>query len=143
VLLSNSQVRTGPDGGDLSPGAGGWPTIRTFNKETGYDGKPFVVGETISGTSGAMCDVLGNEETMEQYVVDIGGGSLCSVSDGAGCGEKELGFIEKWKAKGADDVTKQLERLNGMSSKPMKKELMQWLKQRIAILKQLDSKDEL
>eukprot|EP01050_Picozoa_sp_SAG11_P058854 SAG11_NODE_37811_length_255_cov_0.660256_1_plen_39_part_10 len=22
-------------------GAGGWPTIRYFNKETGYDGKPY------------------------------------------------------------------------------------------------------
>ena len=41
VLLSESQVRTGPDGGDLSPGAGGWPTIRYFNKGTGYDGAPY------------------------------------------------------------------------------------------------------
>lgn len=143
VLLSKSQVRTGPDGGDLSPGAGGWPTIRMFNKETGYDGKPFVVGETIPGTSGAMCDVLGNEEHMEAYVTDVGGGSLCSVSDGAGCGDKEKGFIEKWKDKSADDITKQLDRLNGMASKPMKKDLMVWLKQRLAILKQLDNKDEL
>lgn len=23
-----------------SPGDGGWPTIRYFNKETGYEGKP-------------------------------------------------------------------------------------------------------
>jgi hypothetical protein len=43
-------VRTGPDGGDLSPGAGGWPTIRYFNKATGYDGTPYA-----KKTDKAMC----------------------------------------------------------------------------------------
>jgi hypothetical protein len=138
VLLSSEQVRTGPDGGDLSPGAGGWPTVRYFNKETGYDGKPYA-----KKTDKAMCDELGNEDNMEAFVVDFGGASLCAVADGAGCTDKEKKFIEKWKAADAGKVAKQLTRLEGMSSKPMKKELMQWLKQRLAILKQLSSKEEL
>jgi hypothetical protein len=138
VLLSSEQVRTGPDGGDLSPGAGGWPTVRYFNKGTGYDGKPYA-----QKTDKAMCDELGNEDNMEAFVVDFGGASLCAVADGAGCTDKEKKFIEKWKAADAGKVAKQLTRLEGMSSKPMKKELMQWLKQRLAILKQLSSKEEL
>jgi hypothetical protein len=102
VLLSESQVRTGPDGGDLSPGAGGWPTIRYFNKATGYDGAVYP-----KKTDKAMCDELGDEEYMEAYVTEIGGASLCAVTDGEGCTEKEKGFIEKWKGKPADDVASQ------------------------------------
>jgi hypothetical protein len=99
VLLSSEQVRTGPDGGDLSPGAGGWPTVRYFNKGTGYDGKPYA-----QKTDKAMCDELGNEDNMEAFVVDFGGASLCAVADGAGCTDKEKKFIEKWKAADAGKV---------------------------------------
>jgi len=112
--------------------------VRYFNKGTGYDGKPYA-----QKTDKAMCDELGNEDNMEAFVVDFGGASLCAVADGAGCTDKEKKFIEKWKAADAGKVAKQLTRLEGMSSKPMKKELMQWLKQRLAILKQLSSKEEL
>jgi len=90
-----------------------------------------------------MCDELGDEEYMEAYVTELGGATLCAVADGAGCTDKEKKFIEKWKSQAADKVSSQLTRLEGMTSKPMKKELMQWVKQRIAILKQLDAKDEL
>lgn len=38
-----------------SPGAGGWPTIRYFNKETGKDGAPYE-----KKTDKAMCDELGD-----------------------------------------------------------------------------------
>lgn len=38
----------------------------------------------------------------------------------AECTEKEAKFIEKMKAKSAEDVSKQLTRLQGMLSKPMK-----------------------
>ena len=36
VNLSEEQIR-----GNHNPGAGGWPTIRYFNKGTGYDGAPY------------------------------------------------------------------------------------------------------
>lgn len=63
VLLAEDGIRNGPNGGDLQPGAGGWPTIRYFNKQTGYDGKPY-----DKQLPGAMCDVLGDTENMRDYV---------------------------------------------------------------------------
>lgn len=118
-------------------GAGGWPTVRYFNKDTGYEGKPYT-----KKTDKAMCEELGDEEYMTAYVTEAGGTSLCSAKDGAGCGDKELGYIKKWKeGKTPADYEKQLERLTGMKSKPMKPELTKWIGQRLAILKQL--KDEL
>ena len=34
VNLAEDQVRETPVGGDHNPGAGGWPTVKYFNKET-------------------------------------------------------------------------------------------------------------
>ena len=42
-----------------SLGAGGWPTVRYFNKETGYGGKPYP-----KKTDKAMCDELGPKEKL-------------------------------------------------------------------------------
>jgi len=132
VNLSKNQVRKG------SPGAGGWPTIRYFNKETGYDG-----GEYKKKTSEAMCTELGpGKPYLQQYIEEFGHTSLCSVKTEAGCSEKEKGFIQTWKAKIASgdvsgDIEKQITRLGGMSSSSMKEELKQWVNQRLAIFKQL------
>jgi len=52
VCLRDSRVTTGPNGGNLSPGRGGWPTVRYFNKETGYDGAAYE-----KKTSNPMCTV--------------------------------------------------------------------------------------
>ena len=60
--LSEEQVR-----GNHNPGAGGWPTIKYFNEETGVEGKAYT-----KKTSGAMCDELGNEEYMNAYVEEAG-----------------------------------------------------------------------
>ena len=57
------QIRVGPNGGQMNPGQGGWPTIRYFNKETGYDGAPY-----DKKLPGAMCDVLKNLDNMRAYV---------------------------------------------------------------------------
>jgi len=84
-----------------------------------------------------MCDELGDEEYMQAYVEEIGGASLCSAADNAGCSEKETEFIAKCKAKAPEDLTKDLARLQGMAAGSMKPELKKWLKQRIAVLKQL------
>ena len=40
VNLSESSVRSS-HGTSQSPGAGGWPTVRYFNKATGYGGAPY------------------------------------------------------------------------------------------------------
>jgi len=89
-----------------------------------------------------MCDELGDEEYMQAYVEEMGSTSLCSISDGAGCVEKELGFIEKWKAKSPEDVAAQLKRLEGMKSTKAKPELLKWMRQRIGILKQLNKSND-
>jgi len=138
VLLSEQQVRTG-HGEPQNPGAGGWPTIRYFNSETGYGGKPYP-----KKTSGAMCDELGDMEYMTAYVTEMGSTSLCAADTGSGCGDKELKYIEKWKGKGAEDVASQITRLEGMKDGKMKPDLLKWIKQRIAILQQLPlAKEEL
>ena len=120
-----------------SPGGGGWPTIRVYNKATGYDGAFAGDWKDKNGLQGAMCDVFGKEETMQKYVEELGSTSLCSVVDGAGCSDKEKEFMEKWKAKDKAEITAQLERLKGMSSGSMKPDLKKWLTQRMSILKQL------
>jgi len=140
VNLQTDQVRGKYAG---SPGGGGWPTIRVYNKATGYDGAFAGDWKDKNGLQGAMCDVFGKDETMQKYVEELGSTSLCKVSDGAGCSEKEAEFIAKWKtAEGADA---QLARLQGMAGGSMKPELKKWLGQRINILKQLTAapKEEL
>jgi len=132
VNLAEDQVRETPVGGDHNPGAGGWPTVKYFNKETGYQGKPYK-----QKTGDAMCDELGNDMYMQAHIEEAGETFLCRVSDGKGCGEKELKFIEEWKGKGAADVDPQIHRLNGMAASGMRAELKGWVLQRLAILKQI------
>lgn len=130
--MSKSQFRKG------SPGAGGWPTVMYFNKETGYDGAPYK-----KKTEEAMCTELGpGKPYMQQLVEEAGKTSLCSVKTEAGCSDKEKKFITNWKAKlagshTAADVDKQMVRLEGMASGSMKAELKTWITQRLAIFKQL------
>jgi len=142
VSLSKNQVRT-IGGEDQNPGAGGWPTIRYFNKETGYGGKPY-----HQKTSMAMCDELGpKQDYMQQYVEEYGGTSLCNINKtDKGCSDKQKEFIGKWIAKPAADAKKQLDRLVGMVEKDggsMKPDALTWAKQRLGIFKQLAKKEEL
>jgi hypothetical protein len=132
VNLQTDQVRGTYAG---SPGGGGWPTIRVYNKATGYEGAFAGDWKDKNGLSGAMCDVFGKEETMQKYVEELGSTSLCKASDGSGCSDKEKDFIAKWK--GVEGVDAQLTRLQGMSGSSMKPELKKWLSQRTNILKQL------
>jgi len=142
VSLSKNQVRT-IGGEDQNAGAGGWPTIRYFNKETGYGGKPYP-----KKTSMAMCDELGpKQDYMQQYVEEYGGTSLCNINKtDKGCSDKQKEFIGKWIAKPAADAKKQLDRLVGMVEKDggsMKPDALTWAKQRLGIFKQLAKKEEL
>jgi len=126
VNLSEEQVR-----GSYNPGMGGWPTIRYFNAETGYEGKPYP-----KKTDKAMCDELGDEKYMEEYVMEQGGVYACAIADGEGCSEKEKKYIAKLKSSTDEYRSKQLTRLNNMKAGKMKPELMKWIKQRIGILVQ-------
>lgn len=64
----------------------------------------------------------------------------CDISKPTdGCSEKAQGYITKWKAKDAAAVKKELERLQGMITKPMEKSLKAWLRERVEVLKQMSS----
>lgn len=122
-------------GSPHNPGEGGWPTIRYFNKQTGYPG-----GAYIKKTDKAMCDELGTLQAMTDYIVDYAGTSTCdilSLSSNKGCSQRELAYIEKIKHKSVKEQSHQLNRLEGMVQKPMAPELLIWVKRRRRILKQI------
>lgn len=138
-FASNGQVAFGdvnlseePIRGNHNPGAGGWPTIKYFNQETGYEGKPYV-----QKTSGAMCDELGNEDNMRAYVEEAGSTSACTIGAISDCSDKEQAYYAKMKQSDAASVESQLRRLQGMTGGKMKPDLKKWLGQRISLLKQL------
>ena len=62
-MLSEAPIRGPP----FNPGAGGWPTIRYFNKETGPDGAPYA-----QKTKDAMCTELLNDQYMQGFITEFG-----------------------------------------------------------------------
>jgi len=130
VNLRDASIRGAPH----NPGAGGWPTVRYFNAETGYDGKNYE-----KKTSQAMCDELGpKNKYLQEFIEDLA--PKCFVDNPeSGCNEKEQKFIAKFKEKSADDVTAQITRLTGMAGGKMKPALKTWLNQRLHILKQFSA----
>jgi len=131
VLLSEQQIR-----GNHNPGAGGWPTIRYFNKQTGVEGANYV-----KKTSKSLCDELGDIEYMKAYIQEAGQTSLCSVTTKKGCSEKESQFIDKVKSLEQGALQQQSDRLLKMADKPMTADNKAWVSQRIAILKQLVARE--
>jgi hypothetical protein len=132
VNLSEEAIREGPNGEPWSPGAGGWPTVRYFNQETGIAG-----GSYVKKTGAPMCQELGNENTMIEYVEEYGKTSLCNVETTKGCDSKEMDYIAKMKSKANEEWKGQIERLDSMEGSSMTPELMQWIKKRKKILNQL------
>jgi len=104
----------------------GYPTIKYF-----VDGD-MTEGEDYSG--GRDYDSLKKfvEEKLEVK---------CDINDPAGCTDKEKAYIEKMKAKPADERKAQLVRLETMKGGKMKPELKTWLVQRLRILTALASTD--
>jgi len=146
VLLSGGGPRGAPH---ASPGAGGWPTIRYYNAETGVAGHNY-----DKQTDMAMCDELGpkGDVYMRQYVETIGKTSLCSINEPyTGCSDKEKAYIAKVSEWDADKVAAQITRLDGMAGDKMTPDLAKWKDQRLAVLNSLSkaaaaeaaSKDEL
>jgi len=104
-------------------GVSGYPTIKYF-KDGDEKGQDYSGGRDFDGLKKFV------EDTLEVK---------CQVADPEKCTDKEKKFIEKMKAKSADDVKKQLDRLNGMKGNSMKADLKQWLFQRLNILTQLSA----
>lgn len=120
--------------GSASPGAGGWPTIRYYNKETGVEGAAY-----DKKTDDPMCDELGPKGgLLHDYIEEAAGTSLCTVKEPyTGCSNKQEKYIKKMMGKGPEAIEKQHERLVGMQGKKMAPGLKKWLNQRIKILKDL------
>jgi len=132
VAFGDVNLAEDPVGGPYQAGAGGWPTVRYFNKATGIGGAPYT-----KKTSDAMCTELGNDKYMEEYVTEAGSTSKCDIASKENCTQKELDYIEKFSAKPPEELTSQMERLAGMASSSMKPELRSWLGQRMNALNQL------
>ncbi|KAL7532083.1 hypothetical protein ACHAWF_004006 [Thalassiosira exigua] len=105
----------------------GYPTIKYFVDGDATKGEDYGGGRDF--------------DSMKQHV-DEHLEVKCDVSDPAACSEKEKGYIEKMKAKNAEDRAAQLSRLDGMKAGSMKPELKQWLTQRLRILQQLANDDQ-
>jgi len=123
INLSRHPVRS-----NHNPGAGGWPTIRYFTKQTGVAG-----GTYEKKTSLPMCQELGDIDRMINYVEDYSGTVLCGP-DGTNCNEKELKYLEKMKGQDADAQEAQMDRIENMLKKPMKAELKEWAHRRLRLL---------
>jgi len=100
-------------------GVTGYPTI-----------KYYVDGEEHAYQGGRELDQL------KQFVVDTLE-PKCSVAEQDGCTQREKDYIVKMQGKGAEDIAKQLKRMEGMKSKPMKPELKAWVNARHRLLQDL------
>lgn len=100
----------------------GYPTIKYF-KEGDMEGEDYRGGRDFESLKSFVADELEVK---------------CNVADPSECTEKEKGYIEKMKAKSAEDRKKQLDRLSKMKGESMKAELKSWLNARLNILNGLE-----
>lgn len=150
VNLADDQVQGKYAG---SPGDGGWPTIRTYNSETGYDGEFAGDWKEANNLDGAMCDVFGKPETMQRYVEEKSGihapgvfvdgvlctdmECLCAQKETRACSKQETTYHTKFVDAPLGDVQSRLKLLSASLAKSGKQD--EWMKQRITILKLLVS----
>mmetsp|Transcript_4297 Transcript_4297/g.6079 ORF Transcript_4297/g.6079 Transcript_4297/m.6079 type:complete len:97 (+) Transcript_4297:499-789(+) len=87
-----------------------------------------------------MCDELKDQDYMFSFVEEIGGTSLCSVASGSGCSGREIEYANKWQEKEMAEISSEKTRLGKMleSDPKLKSDSKKWIKQRLAILKQLE-----
>ena len=104
-------------------GVSGYPTIKYFTPETDEKGDAYNGGRDFDELKKHVTENLEKK---------------CDVEAPDDCSEKETKYIEKMKAKGADDIKKQLYRLEGMKGSKMAKEQKTWMFQRLNILIQLN-----
>ena len=105
-----------------------------------------------------MCNELGKDEYMQNYILEAGGVSLCTVAatnttpaaegggggDGAagdqghsGCNPCEVGYITAWAAKPVEAIRAESVRLSVMGTSRLTADLAEWLRMRKVIMKQL------
>ena len=67
VVFGDINLSKDPVRGIHSPGKGGWPSVKYFNKDTGYEGRHYE-----KKTSKKICDELGNVAMMKSFVEEAG-----------------------------------------------------------------------
>jgi len=100
----------------------GYPTIKYFTSESPATGSDYNGGRSFEDLKEFV------SETLEVK---------CLLEDPTGCTEKEVAFMDKWKAKSKEDVVAQFGRLDKMMGEKMTPDLKKWLVQRLNVLKQL------
>jgi thioredoxin-like negative regulator of GroEL len=107
-------------------GVTGYPTIKVYRDgiEEDYQGaRSFeALFEFVDEELAMKCDVNNMKES--------------------GCSEKAEKYALKWKGKTEAEVKKEAGRLSGMAGKSMTADLKTWLRERVALLKQLAPEDE-
>ena len=111
-------------GTNQNPGAGGWPTLRFFNTDTGYGGEKYV-----QKTQKRICEEMKEPAMMKAWVEEHTGPS-CSIDDTKDCEDREKDYITKATEKTPADRTKQLARLNTMQGKKMSPGAAEWISKR-------------
>jgi len=100
----------------------GYPTIKYFFGDT--NGEDYQGGRDYDSLKSFV------EEKLEVK---------CKVDDPTECTDKEKSYIEKMKSKTSDDRVSQIRRLEKMSGESMKPDLKNWLRQRLHILREMES----
>ena len=94
VNLREGRVTQSRDGTPQNPGAGGWPTLRYYNADTGPGGAPV---ERI--TNQKICD----EFKIPQRMIDSVTTSrkVCDAVTKAGCDDDEVEYLDAWRGDAA------------------------------------------
>jgi hypothetical protein len=131
-------------GAPYDPGAGGWPTIRYFNANTGPTGAFYEKTTPLP-----VSDELADYDRMMDYVEVEGTTVLCAV-DGTGCDDRARHYLEKIQTMTRADQETQLQKLSkimlddhGTIKEPWKN----WVRLRkriiLTVLRAEDEEDEL
>ena len=141
VNLQDTQIQSEYAG---SPGDGGWPTIRVYNKKTGYGGAFAGDWKEANKLEGAMCDVFGKDETMQAYVEEMADvllctelSCLCGKKEDGECSKQELSYHAKFASESLELIQSRMKLLSASLAKSGKAD--KWMSERIAILKLLAS----
>jgi hypothetical protein len=107
----------------------------------------YIPSELGYGDSGSPPKIGGGEVLIFQMeLLEIQGDSVpalaCLAATGEACNAQELQFLAKTAEWDTTKASAEVGRLQKMLGKPMKKELLEWIKRRIHILQQKLAKDD-
>lgn len=123
----------------------GHPSVLIADVDCTADGQSLCQAKGVSGYPTIKYYLDGEEHAYQQgreyddlkkFVVDTLE-PKCSVAEQDGCTQREKDYIVKMQGKGADDIAKQLKRMEGMKDKSMKPELKAWVNARLRLLKDM------